>query len=208
MIELFERKHVVGSTYQYVINEEEQILASKTLGGMLLFSGNGFSLELLRWSSNLQWEGNTSSREAAIYTIGENTGYLYDCGTKGKRFFDGIYFWKIVYGGVVYEAYEVGFGRKGIYLCIYADKFLIAIVSKKMVSKYFESSYKIYSEKKLSRQVLYIFVAYWDFAKWYPESTYESHTLNTWQKELKNKYDPTFIPRIEAMMEESNKEVI
>ena len=57
----------------------------------------------------------------------------------------------------------------------------------------------MYREKEMPGRILYMLVTYWDFIKWYPESSYESHTLNTWQKELKNKYDPNFIPRIEAM---------
>ena len=106
MIELFERKHLSGSTYQYMVNGQEQILVSQKSQKAVSFSGADFSLEVFDLFRNLQWEGNTSSREAAMYTIRGNTGYLYDCGTKGKHFFDGIYFWKIVYDGVVYEAYE------------------------------------------------------------------------------------------------------
>lgn len=71
---------------------------------------------------------------------------------------------------------------------------------KKTHTKKFESNYSIYAENCQDFEFLIVINAYWDISRYFISSSGEErHTLNTWQKELKNKYDPEFIPRIKAM---------
>lgn len=132
--------------------------------------------------------------------IGNEIWKIYYCGKKGSNFLNGIYFWTFEMSNQIIEAYEVGFGRKGIYLCLWSDNTLIAIISKKLHNKNFESSYQIFAQSADIMALMIIAASFWDITRYFvTTSSEEWHTLNTWQKELKNKYDPAFIPRIKAM---------
>ena len=134
------------------------------------------------------------------FSLDNITGDIFYCGKKGSNFLNGIYFWSFVLNNEIYNAYEVGFGRKGIYLCVWKNDQLIAVISKKIHTKNFESNYSIYAENCQNFELLIIISAYWDISRYFVSSSGEEwHTLYTWQKELKNKYDPEFIPKIKEI---------
>ena len=48
-------------------------------------------------------------------------GITYDCGERGTHFFNGIYYWTFELENEVYTVYEVGFGHRAIYYCVYFE---------------------------------------------------------------------------------------
>ena len=144
--------------------------------------------------------GNGVEKEAAkICLEEENTSVFYHT-QKGSNIFNGIYFWTVEYQGNHYELYEVGQGRKGIYYCVWLQEQTVAIISKETHTKHFESSYIMYSEDIMPIELLAALSVFWDLTRYYPsDSSEEWHTLNTWQKALKEKYDVGFIQHIKSL---------
>lgn len=134
--------------------------------------------------------------EAGNFFINNNRGQIFNCGKKGSNIFNGIYYWEFVIANNIFRAYEVGFGHKGIYFCIWLNDKLVAIVSKDIVSRNFGAGYSIYFEDEQDASMFILICTYWDITRYSPKSSYEVHTLNTWQKDLKNKFDPNFIPKV------------
>lgn len=100
-----------------------------------------------------------------------------------------------------YYGYEVGFGKKGLYLCIYKGEELIAIVQKNLKVVNFKDSYVAYLEDEKYMSVVvpfsiyYDVTAYGDVMEWSTLSIKEKR-VNTTSKELRSKYDADFIKRV------------
>lgn len=206
MVIQFERKQFAFARFDFEITQKGQKIGAITLGrstaGLVdatgSFPSGNFHLTTDRIFGSPQWEGKINRRKAGQFQIDGQGGIIYDCGEKGSNFFNGIYFWEFCTQDRTYRAYEVGFGQKGVYYCIYENNQLMAIISKVTHTKHFESYYTIYAEN-IPIEWLALLNFYWDMTRYYPtQSSEEWHTLNTWQKELKNKFDPTFIPKIIA----------
>ncbi len=110
---------------------------------------------------------------------------------------------KIEYKGTVYSAYEVGFGNKGLYLCIYKGDKIIAIVNKKLRVINYKDSYVCYLENEEDADMVISYVVYYDmvsYGDWLDISLYsgEEKLVVTLQKELKAKFVADFIPKIIA----------
>lgn len=209
-IELTRKSNGVSS-FQYEAIEKSDIVTSDYLnflkpdkGSAIKVSGSFENTETLlniyNWYSEKINANDITKERCGDYRIGSELGKIYYCGKKGTNFLNGIYFWTFEMSDQIIEAYEVGFGRKGIYLCLWCNNSIVAIISKDMHNKNFESSYQIFAENKDKMPLMIIATSFWDITRYFvTASSEEWHTLNTWQKELKNKYDPTFIPRIKAM---------
>ena len=143
----------------------------------------------------------STKQEAKTLIIANEQCHLYYCGKKGTNFLNGISFWTITYQGREYTFYEVGKGHKGIYLYIWENENIVAISSKHTHSKHFGSEYDLYFENQaLPLELVLSINLCWDLMRYWPDDSSEVwYTLNTWQKELKNKYDPDFIPRIKEL---------
>lgn len=135
--------------------------------------------------------------------VGEITGIV----KKAKGLFQTYYGMKLELEDEMYVMYEVGFGRKGLYLCIYKnDDELIAIVEKDIKTVNFKDKYTVYTlggehVKYIIMSVLqYDIAQYGDIAE-KAITSIKTDSINTIQKELIAKYDPEFIPRIKAMHE-------
>ncbi len=166
----------------------------------IYFSMKNFEMSISTFFGKGTKENGIDIREAATYSDGEEVNHIYYCGKKGSNFFNGIYYWATNYHDETYEIYEVGHGRKGIYFCIWNRGKIAAIISKDTHTKHFESIYTIFAENEMSLELMVIVSLFWDITRYFPSSSSEEwHTLNTWQKELKNRYDPAFIPRIKEM---------
>ena len=114
------------------------------------------------------------------------------------------------YKGTMYYGYEVGFGRKGLYLCVYEGEKLIAIVDKKLRVVNFKDTYTIYLEDEKYAPVVIPFTLYYDSATYGDVMeialvSVEQKWVNTIYKELIAKFDPAFIPTVLALEEEKNK---
>lgn len=129
----------------------------------------------------IQWEqsGKINRKEVGQFQINEQKGIIYNCGEKGSNFFNGIYFWEFCEQDRVYRAYEVGFGRKGIYCCIWAEDHLVGIISKDMITRNFQSEYTLYT-REIPIEWIALMTLYWDLTRYSPSrSRNENHTLNT-----------------------------
>lgn len=156
-----------------------------------------FKIEIPSFFSSKTREDIVLRREAGVCTIKGLLSRIYYCTKKGSNFINGIYYWELHYKGDMYRAYEVGMKSKGIYLCVYKNNELVAIVSKAMKTKHFSGSYEIYAENDVLVEILLLLSSYWDVVRWADvESCSVNHALNTWQKELKEKYDENFISAI------------
>lgn len=208
MIIQFERKQYKLGRFEYQISKENVLYGKISLEkgehanikAQSYFADTNFSLEFNTMFGPKMKEGIITKQSAGNFNLNGEQGTIYYCGKKGSNFLNGIYYWNLQFSGVNYDVYEVGFGKKGIYYCIWSDNHLCAIISKKLHTKHFESVYTVYSEESVLDRLLIMLNVYWDITRFYPsESSEEWHTQNTWQKELKNKYDSSFIPRIKMM---------
>ncbi len=160
----------------------------------------GFKLEIHRLFGQKIREDVVLKREAGVCTINGLLSHIYYCTKKGSNFINGIYYLELKYDDNIYKVYEVGLKRKGIYLCIYRNYELVAMVSKAIKTKHFSGFYEIYAKDDVPAEILLLFSSYWDIIRWAEvESSSVNHSLNTWQKELKEKYDENFIPEIKKM---------
>ena len=126
--------------------------------------------------------------ESAVEKIGFLKSYIYH---------------KIEYKGTEYSAYEVGFGKKGLYLCIYKGDKIIAIVNKKCRVINYKDSYVCYLENEEYADIVLAYVVYYDMVSYgdlLEIALYsgEEKLVVTLQKELKAKFVADFIPKIIA----------
>lgn len=132
----------------------------------------------------------------ASYDIDGDSIPIYSCAQKGSHFFDGFSFYSFAFEEKVIEVYEVGFGRKGIYWCVYADDMPIIVFSMDMVEKGNGSGYTVYCDEGIDSALLAIIGVLMDITHNPPGDGYNRHrTLNTWQKKLKDKYPRDFMLR-------------
>lgn len=124
---------------------------------------------------------------------------IYNCSKKGSHFFNGYRFWSLIRQGKRWDVYRVGFGRRAIYLCVYIEGTLSVIYSMDMQESHFESGYTVYALDAILPEELAILGVYLDMLLNPPgDSARKSHALTTFQKELKSKFDPNFIRRMEG----------
>ena len=124
--------------------------------------------------------------------------------TRKTGFLKGYAYYEIVFGDEIYEGYEVGFGHKGLYLCVYKNDRLIAIIDKKLVTINFKDAYTVYMEDATCTLPILAFLTYYDVTVYgdlmdVAVLSAKERIVVTPQKELIAKYDPNFIPRIKAM---------
>ena len=146
----------------------------------------------------IEWDAEKKSnrKEAGHFQENGQKGIIYNCGEKGSNFFNGIYYWEFYNFHHCYRAYEVGFGGKGIYYCLYENNQLKAIISKVTHTKNFESYYTIYNTD-VPPHWLAMINLYWDLTRFASSrSAEEWHRLDTWQKAIKTKFDPDFISAV------------
>ena len=205
MVLQFKREQYHLGKFRYLLNSNNLtrvISFGKMNEGNIAVSSDEsepcFGMLIYSFFKRTEKDGNETKQLAGEFTIPSGIkGEIYYCGRKGSNFLNGVYYWTFEVENQKFIAYEVGFGRKGIYLCIWKDNKLFAIVSKDVHTKRFESNYTIYSEDDMPLEMVCICSLFWDLSRYYPTSSAEEfHTLNTWQKELKNKFDADFIKRI------------
>lgn len=143
-----------------------------------------------------QCGSNMRMRAVASYYIGGGYVSIYSCTQKGSHFLNGFSFCHFIFEGRNIDVYEVGFGRKGIYWCVYADGVPVTVFSMDMVAKGYGSGYTVYSEEGIKPELLAIVGVLMDITHNPSNDGCNTHrTLNTWQKALKEKYPAAFMAR-------------
>lgn len=139
-----------------------------------------------------------------VYDKDHEIGSIAGRTQKGKKLFGGYPYYEYIENGETYQVYEVGFGMKGLYLCFYKNDSLFCIVEKELTTVNFKDKYKCYMADDSHLSVVAAFVIYYDTVSYgdiLDMAVYsrKKAVVNTYQKELKARFDPDFIPRIKAM---------
>lgn len=207
----FERIHNAPGHYRYYltgpgINGSVEHAPSAQLHRQLTSRGfdRDFTLTVLTGLGVLrkdteparQGDDNVRMRAVASYHMGGTSISVYSCSQKGSHFFNGFSFFRLVFDGKNVDIYEVGFGHKGIYWCVYADGVPVTVFSMDMVAKGHGSGYTVYCENGTKPELLAIVGVLMDITHNPPGDGYNTRrTLTTWQKALKEKFPVAFMAR-------------
>ncbi len=164
---------------------------------------NDFSLVMNRKYVSTESVDGDDRRIGGYYSTqsGHQGSVLY-CSTTGRSFLKNFFYWAIEYNNVYYKVYEVGGKEEGRYFCFYAGDTLIAIIKKDPKIIHNSTNYEMYFEHYVPKEMLLVVSLFIDLTRYYPDvdrAKRSSEYSITRIKELKEKYDPTFIPRIKAM---------
>ena len=110
----------------------------------------------------------------------------------------------MMFDGDEYFLYEVGFGHKGLYLCIYRGEELIAIADKELTVINYQDKYTVYTKNDEFIQFIMPLIMHYDITKYgdvmdISLRSVKKSVVNTIQKELRAKYDPNFILQIKQL---------
>ena len=118
------------------------------------------------------------------------------------------YYKEIKYKSDNYYAYEIGLGSEGYYTFLYKNNDVVGAISKDNIVHLNQDTYSLYSiEDNEVKTILIILMLRWDaqIAEGAADSVHNGEITGkriecfvSPQKELKDKYDPEFIPRIKA----------
>lgn len=158
-----------------------------------------FEMFLGKLYSNIKKDGKISRKDAGDVNINGKDEIIYEYTKTGTNIFNGYRYFGFKFGFDDIEAITVGFNRKGLYLCIYVNGILKAIVDKEQEVYAYEPKYEIYAEDDVNKAMLFLATAYWDAAYWHQESARQTMVYSTLSEEARAKYDPNFIPRIQSM---------
>lgn len=176
------------------------------------FSGDRFLAEIQAkdYSQRLVFDPSDLSfgnklKDRLSFRLYENERYIGhlvgDTRRERRGLFAAYPYFAYQYRQIQLFGYEVGFGRKGLYLCLYEGEELIAIVEKKLTVTDYKDEYICYLlETRHSRKVI-PFVIYYDTIQYGDVMERAVHAkkkdaLNTIQRDLIAKFDRSFIPRV------------
>lgn len=136
-----------------------------------------------------------------LYIAQQLAGTIVGRNQKVKGFLQSYFYRVMQIYGENYYLYEVGFGAKGLYLCIYKEDQLIAIVDKPLKVVNYRDKYIVYCLEEDNIKAIFPLVLQYDMTEHgdIAEVSLRSvkvKRVNTIQKELIAKYDPNFIPMI------------
>lgn len=137
---------------------------------------------------------------------GERLGHIIGRTRKTGRFFGGYIFYELQFKETLYEVYEVGLGKKGLFLCIYEGDTLRAVIEKDLVVVNFRDKYTMYFKDREMLPIAAFFALYYDITKYsnlYESAVYsrrEYRVIST-NKELLAKFDADFIRQVRELEE-------
>lgn len=138
-----------------------------------------------------------SEKQFNIFSIEESGNAIGKICLKRTKAFWGYAYFEMVINDKKYYCYEVGLGKKGLFVCIYYNDEQIALIEKEAVVKDNKDCYKLYTISSEHLSSICLFALYYDHLRFgnYGEIVYKSkevYYLYTMNKELKSKYDPEF----------------
>lgn len=142
------------------------------------------------------FENEKRSLSAYYFDSSGNRNNIFYCFKNNKNIFNNITFWRFFVSENEYELYEVGRGKQGTYYCVIANNNTKAIIVKKTKVKFSKTGYELYCENDFPIELLIAINLFIDLTKYKTTELYTNQTLHTLQKDLKNKYDSTFISKI------------
>lgn len=166
---------------------------------------NGAEKETLYYNpSDTAWGNSLGDRFSFKLLEGEDCVGMLRGKTKKTGFLRAYAYYEIVIREKVFLAYEVGLGKKGLFLCIYDGAELVAIIEKTLKVVNYRDVYTAYIADAKYLRVAIRFAIYYDITMFGDQMEFSvvdvKHvSKNTMQKEVLEKYDPTFIPRVKKM---------
>ncbi len=152
-------------------------------------------------------DGKVTTQVTDLMESGRRVGYIYPDLVPKKKFLIlsfGYEYFQFHFEGKDFKVYEVGLGAGEHYFCVYRGEETTAIIHKADQKINYRDEYTIYALEPadlLALSVLNLYIdciLYPDHGEVCGEVVMDDSCITT-QKELNDKYDPTFIPRIRAM---------
>lgn len=168
---------------------------------------NGSRYEISSKLHREKFADKTATQVSDILKDGKRVGFIYpDLVAMKKVLFlsFGYDYFNFIFNGNKYTVYEVGLGQNQHYICVYSGNETVAIIHKEDKKHNYCDKYVIYALNETLLLDLSILTLYFDCIR-YPnhgEFTGESYvddSFLTTQKELNEKYDPSFIPCVKRM---------
>lgn len=168
---------------------------------------NGSRYEISSKLHREKFADKMATQVSDILKDGKRVGFIYpDLVAMKKVLFlsFGYDYFNFIFNGNKYTVYEVGLGQNQHYICVYSGNETVAIIHKEDKKHNYCDKYVIYALNETLLLDLSILTLYFDCIR-YPnhgEFTGESYvddSFLTTQKELNEKYDPSFIPCVKRM---------
>lgn len=168
---------------------------------------NGSRYEISSKLHREKFADKTATQVSDILKDGRRVGFIYpDLVAMKKVLFlsFGYDYFNFIFNGNKYTVYEVGLGQNQHYICVYSGNETVAIIHKEDKKHNYCDKYVVYALNETLLLDLSILTLYFDCIR-YPnhgEFTGESYvddSFLTTQKELNEKYDPSFIPCVKRM---------
>jgi len=139
-----------------------------------------------------------------IFEAGGHIGHIVGRTQKTGKFFGAYPYYEFMYLGEEYRGYEVGFGSRGLFICFYKGDTLLAVADKQLRVVNFKDVYTAYIEDENIVPLFIPFLMYYDVTQHgdvmdIAVASIQHKRVDTIQKELIAKYDPSFIPRIQGL---------
>ena len=119
--------------------------------------------------------------------------------SRNKIFFGYSYF-QIVCGDIVYTGYEIGLGKKGLFLCIYINDMQVALFERNNIIVNNLDTYTVNTNQHENLELIFLLGIYYDYLQKRNTANIKysktQYILSSTNKELLSKYDSNFINSI------------
>ncbi|MDF0478919.1 hypothetical protein OL233_01350 [Vagococcus sp. PNs007] len=190
--ELREADKVIGRT-EIPLTFKRQINSS--------IANKNYKLQFSYIQEALNWFVHSKNMKLLPFQIYDETNVLVGsvCERRARRFFGYSYF-ELIYKGESYYFYKIGLGKKGLKILMYnAEDSQVGLIEKDSVFYDNKRTYTIHTLNRHYQMLAYFFSVYFNNAFYSPnEVVGKSKHVEyeyTFNKELKNKYDPSFLER-------------
>ena len=173
--------------------------------GYVLYNGQRIDIKSTPHRERLN--GKIATQVTDFMRAGERIGYFYPGIIEKKK----ILFLSFGYDcdifhfeGRDYTVFEVGLGKDQHYICVYRNDSTVAIIKKEDIKINYCDKYTIYALDSSELLPMAVLTLYLDCTR-YPDhgeimdETQSDDSFLTIQKELNQKYDPTFIPKVKRL---------
>ena len=168
-------------------------------------AGNSFSERTAAYQWRIREEdtvrdGRRITRTVGRFQIHDDEVFVKYTQYRFERSIWRLSFFHMFVDGVMYKAYPVGLGRRGIYLCVYEGDMLTAVVSKRLRDQGFTAEYIVYTDKYIEKDsimdIMMPLVMTWDVFAYGHGCPDERHRLYTWNRYQREKFSFEFLEQM------------
>lgn len=168
---------------------------------------NGQRIDIKSTPHREKINGKTATQVTDFVRSGKRIGYVYpDLVEKRKILFFsfGYDYFVFQFEGRDYTIFEVGLGADQHFICVYYDDTTVAIIKKQDIKINFCDKYTIFALDSSILVPMSVLTLYFDCIR-YPDhgeimdQTRSDDSFLTTQRELNEKYDPTFIQKVKEL---------